>query len=292
MNNIVSPADILFRIKLLFHKERELYAFCHKLLGFAPRHMPTYKLAFMHRSMSSCQGEKRNTNNERLEYLGDAILGAIVADILYTMYPHQREGFLTNTRSKLVKRETLSKIAQEIGLEKVVRPVQTSHYHNSYVYGNALEALIGAVYIDQGYERCKKFVINRIIKPHIDIHNIARTEINFKSKLLEWGQKHHIPIQFDLVETSIDKTNSQQFRSEINIFGRKISEATGYTKKESHQIASEIAIRRIKNDSSLKNEILAQAAMLRREDSADFQTQGANAENMPKGNCSQEVAEN
>ncbi len=258
----MSPNDILFRIKLLFCKDKELYAFCFRLLGFPPRHLSTYRLAFIHRSRSTGNGKGRYTNNERLEYLGDAILGAIVADILYKMFPRKHEGFLTNTRSKIVKRETLSKIAKEMGLDKVVHPIVTSHTHNSYIYGNALEALVGAVYLDQGYERCKTFVEQRIIAPHINIHNIARTEINFKSKLLEWGQKNHVPVNFELVDTSVDGSNNQMFRSMINLCGSPVSEATGYTKKESHQIASEKALQRITSDAVFRNYILTRSKAL------------------------------
>lgn len=258
----MSPNDILFRIKLLFSKDKELYAFCFRLLGFPPRHIGLYRLAFIHRSRSTVIGKERKANNERLEYLGDAILGAIVADILYQMFPRKHEGFLTNTRSKIVKRETLSKIAQKMGLDKVVHPVVTNHTHNSYIYGNALEALVGAVYLDQGYERCKAFVQQRIIDPHINIRSIAHTEINFKSKLLEWGQKYHVPISFELVETSVDGSNSQMFRSMISLCGRPVSEATGYTKKESHQIASKNALHRITTDDDFRNEILTRATAL------------------------------
>lgn len=253
------PNDIWFRIKLLFCKDKELYAFCYQLLGFSPRNIDTYRLAFIHRSQSIEVKHGCCINNERLEYLGDAILGAIVADILYKMYPRKREGFLTNTRSKIVKRETLSKIAQKMGLDKVVHPVITSHTHNSYIYGNALEALVGAVYIDQGYLRCKAFVEDRIIKPYININSIARTEINFKSKLLEWGQKYHVPISFDLVETTVDGTNNQLFRSVIKLCGYPVSEATGYTKKESHQIASQKALKRISEDEAFRQQMLTLA---------------------------------
>lgn len=259
MSNIVSFADILFRIKLLFIKDKELYAFCYHLTGFTPRHLDLYKLAFSHKSRAIALKQKKYANNERLEYLGDAVIGAIVADLLYKMYPRHSEGFLTNTRSKIVKRETLSMIAMKLGLDKVVHPVMTSHSHNSYIYGNALEALIGAVYLDCGYDQCSKFVIKRIIKPHINIRNLARTEINFKSKLLEWGQKHHVPISFELVETTVDGSNSQMFRSVINLCGRPVCEATGYSKKESHQIASKNALKRINRDAEFRNSIITLA---------------------------------
>lgn len=255
----MSLNDILFRIKLLFRKDKELYAFCYKLLGFVPHHIDIYRLAFAHRSQSIALDGRKSGNNERLEYLGDAVLSAIVADILYKMYPRRREGFLTNTRSKIVKRETLSMVAQKMGLDRVVHPVIKNHPHNTHVYGNALEALVGAVYIDQGYERCKTFVIERIITPYIDIRSMARTELNFKSKLLEWGQKYRVPINFELLETTIDGRNNPVFHSVITIFGERVGEATGYTKKESHQRASEQALRRINGDTALHDAILKQA---------------------------------
>ena len=255
----MSLNDILFRIKLLFLKDKELYAFCYRLLGFAPRNIGVYRLAFAHRSQSITVYGHGRGNNERLEYLGDAVLGAIVADMLYKMYPRRREGFLTNTRSKIVKRETLSKIAQKMGLDEVVHPVIKNHPHNTYVYGNALEALVGAVYIDQGYKRCMTFVIDRIIKPYIDIRSMAQTELNFKSKLLEWGQKYRVPIDFELLETTVDGSNNQVFHSLITIYGRPVGEATGYTKKESHQLASKQALRRISEDVELRDEILKKA---------------------------------
>lgn len=254
--------DIYFRIKLLFCKDKELYAFCYNLLGYSPRRLKLYRMAFIHRSQSTSIGGEKHVNNERLEYLGDAILGAIVADILYKMYPRRHEGFLTNTRSKIVKRETLSKIALKMGLDQVVHPIISNHTHNSYILGNALEALVGAVYLDLGYLRCKQIVEQRIIAPYINIRDMARTEINFKSKLLEWGQKHRVPIKFELLETAIDGSNSQMFRSAITLCGCPVSEATGYTKKESHQIASKNALHRISNDESLRDYITTRATAI------------------------------
>ncbi len=249
--------NILSRIKLLFTKDREFYAFCFKLLGFYPGDIRLYHLAFVHRSLPVKLGNGTYANNERLEYLGDAILDAIIADMLYRMFPRKREGFLTSTRSKIVKRESLNKIGIDIGLEAVVRSASHTLSHNSYIYGNAVEALVGAVYLDRGYDKCKRFVIERIIKPHININSIAKTEINFKSRLIEWGQKYHIPIKFDLIETSNDGHNSPIFRSAVFIGDILVSEASGYTKKESHQIASKIAYHRVSANAKFREEIFA-----------------------------------
>lgn len=249
--------NILSRIKLLFTKEREFYAFCFNLLGFYPGDIKLYHLAFVHRSLPVKLGNGTYANNERLEYLGDAILDAIIADMLYRMFPRKREGFLTSTRSKIVKRESLNKIGISLGLEAVVRSASHTLSHNSYIYGNAVEALVGAVYLDRGYDKCKQFVEKRIVEPYININSIARTEINFKSRLIEWGQKYHIPIRFDLIETSNDDHNSPVFKSAVFIGDILASEASGYTKKESHQIASKIAYHRVSTSTQFRDEIFA-----------------------------------
>ena len=122
--------------------------------------------------------------------MGDAILDAIVGDIVYKHFEGKREGFLTNTRSKIVQRETLNKLAVQIGLDKLIKYSTRSSSHNSYMYGNAFEAFIGAIYLDQGYERCKRFLEERIIRPYIDLDKLSKKEVNFKSKLIEWSQKN------------------------------------------------------------------------------------------------------
>ena len=146
------------KIRLLFHRDRESYFCFYRILGFFPRHIHYYKQAVLHKSVFLRSEEGRPLNNERLEFLGDAILDAVVADVLYRHFEGRREGFLTNTRSKIVQRETLNKLAVEIGLDKLVKYTVRSSSHNSYMYGNAFEAFIGAIYMDQGYERCKQFI--------------------------------------------------------------------------------------------------------------------------------------
>ena len=144
-------------------------------------------------------------NNERLEFLGDAILDAIVGDIVYKHFEGRREGFLTNTRSKIVQRETLNKLAVEIGLDKLVKYSTRSSSHNSYMYGNAFEAFIGAIYLDQGYERCKRFMEEKIFKNYIDLDKMSRKEVNFKSKLIEWSQKAKLRFHLSLSSSSLMK---------------------------------------------------------------------------------------
>lgn len=157
-NNTVVLRNQIDKIRLLFHKDRESYFCFYKILGFFPRNIRFYEQALLHKSTSIRSEKGRPLNNERLEFLGDAILDAIVGDIVYKHFEGRREGFLTNTRSKIVQRETLNKLAVEIGLDKLVKYSTRSSSHNSYMYGNAFEAFIGAIYLDQGYERCKQFM--------------------------------------------------------------------------------------------------------------------------------------
>lgn len=161
----------------------------YRILGFYPRNIRLYEQALLHKSTAVRSEKGRPLNNERLEFLGDAILDAIVGDIVYQHFEGKREGFLTNTRSKIVQRETLNKLAVEIGLDKLIKYSTRSSSHNSYMYGNAFEAFIGAIYLDRGYECCKQFMERRIIEPYIDLDKLSRKEVNFKSKLIEWSQK-------------------------------------------------------------------------------------------------------
>ena len=161
-----------------------------------------------------------------------------MGDIVYKRFEGKREGFLTNTRSKIVQRETLNKLAVEIGLDKLIKYSTRSSSHNSYMYGNAFEAFIGAIYLDQGYERCKQFMEQRIINRYIDLDKISRKEVNFKSKLIEWSQKNKISISFDLIESFTDHDGNPVFQSAIKLLGEQIGIGIGYSKKESQQAAS------------------------------------------------------
>ena len=185
-------------------------------------------------------------SNERLEFLGDAILDAIVGDIVYKRFEGKREGFLTNTRSKIVQRETLNKLAVEIGLDKLIKYSTRSSSHNSYMYGNAFEAFIGAIYLDQGYERCKQFMEQRIINRYIDLDKISRKEVNFKSKLIEWSQKNKMEVSFELIEQFLDHDSNPVFQTEVRIEGLPAGTGTGYSKKESQQNAAQMAIKKVK----------------------------------------------
>ncbi len=226
------------------------------MLGFYPRHMQYYRQALMHKSMGmNVEGEKP-LNNERLEFLGDAVLDAVVGEIVYRHFPGKREGFLTVARSKIVKRETLGKLAVQIGLDKLVQYQGSVQQHNSYMAGNAFEALVGAVYLDRGYDACRRFVEKRILAHLIDLDKIAYQEVNFKSKLLEWAQKHHLKLEYDILSEGRDSSGSPVFRTRVLINGVECGRGTGFSKKESHQVASRGALAHIKKDKKLHATLL------------------------------------
>ena len=218
--------------------------------------MPHIQQALLHKSISMRSEKGRPINNERLEFLGDAILDAIVGDIVYRHFEGRREGFLTNTRSKIVQRETLNKLAVEIGLDKLVKYSTRSSSHNSYMYGNAFEAFIGAIYLDQGYDRCKQFMEEKIFKNYIDLDKMSRKEVNFKSKLIEWSQKNKMEVSFELIEQFLDEEYNPMFHTEVRIEGISAGTGTGYSKKESQQNAAQMALKKIK-DAAFKEEVQA-----------------------------------
>ncbi|MCY6330413.1 ribonuclease III [Bacteroides fragilis] len=236
------------KIRLLFCKDRESYFCFYRILGFYPRNIRLYEQALLHKSTAVRSEKGRPLNNERLEFLGDAILDAIVGDIVYQHFEGKREGFLTNTRSKIVQRETLNKLAVEIGLDKLIKYSTRSSSHNSYMYGNAFEAFIGAIYLDRGYECCKQFMQKKIIEPYIDLDKLSRKEVNFKSKLIEWSQKNKMEVSFELIEQFLDKENNPVFQTEVRIEGILGGSGTGYSKKESQQNAAQMALKKIKGD--------------------------------------------
>ena len=252
------------KIRLLFRKDRESYLCFYRILGFYPHNIQIYEQALLHKSSAVRSEKGRPLNNERLEFLGDAILDAIVGDIVYKRFEGKREGFLTNTRSsaasdvykrqfltntrsKIVQRETLNKLAVEIGLDKLIKYSTRSSSHNSYMYGNAFEAFIGAIYLDQGYERCKQFMEQRIINRYIDLDKISRKEVNFKSKLIEWSQKNKMEVSFELIEQFLDHDSNPVFQTEVRIEGLPAGTGTGYSKKESQQNAAQMAIKKVKD---------------------------------------------
>ncbi len=248
--------NLIDRVKLPFRKDKELYSSLYKILGFYPRNIEIYKTALAHKSSAFKTKLGNSVHNERLEFLGDAILAATVSDILYTHYPNKREGFLTSTRSKLVQRETLNQLATELGLDSLLKHSTHSNAHNSYLGGNAFEALVGAIYIDRGYERCKWFVSKRILGRTLDIDGVAQTEVNFKSKVLEWCQKNHLKLEFRMRDTHSIKPDDPDFDCVVLIEGAEAGFGKGFSKKESHQNAAREALSRIRNEQKFVSKLL------------------------------------
>jgi len=246
-------------IKFLFAKEKELYVFIHGITGFYPVNIEYYKLALVHRSMPVKTANGRWANNERLEFLGDAILDAVVGAYLYDKYPNKHEGFLTSTRAKIVQRESLNRIGKAFRLESHVRASSHSSSHNSYISGNAVEALVGAIYLDRGYEACKQFIEEKIIAQHLDLKELVKTERNFKSRLIEWTQKYRVNIEFQLIDTMNDTDGNPIFKTAVLLGGIYAADGSGYSKKESHQDASKKAFERLKKDNIFREQVLSTA---------------------------------
>lgn len=211
----------------------------------------------MHKSVMRRSAKGKPVNNERLEFLGDAILDAIVGDIVYQHFPGKREGFLTNTRSKLVQRDTLNKLAQEMGINQLILSNGRSSSHNSYMGGNAFEALVGALYLDRGYDACMKFMNHRILNQMINIDKVAYKEVNFKSKLIEWGQKNRVKVDFTMLDQKADKTGSPMFGFMVVIEGIEGCSGEGFSKKESQQKASKLTLERLKKEPQFIDAVFA-----------------------------------
>lgn len=207
-------------------------------MGFTPTHLPYYQLALMHRSKI----EELANNNERLEFLGDAILGAIVAEYLFKKHPNQNEGYLTELRSRIVRRETLNNVALRMGLQKLVQYNQNDRgLSRSHIFGNALEALIGAVYLDQGFAKTRSFILKQMIKPYIDLELLETTDTNYKNKLLSWAQRHSHALHFETLEEK-NEGPRKIFTVGIMLNGEVKATGSGYNKKEAGQVAAQKAL--------------------------------------------------
>jgi ribonuclease-3 len=249
--------NIIDRIKLPFRKEKELFSALYNILGFYPHNIGYYKQALMHKSIRKRNDKGKPLNNERLEFLGDAILDAVVGDVVFRQYEGKREGFLTNTRSKLVSRDTLGKVASEMGLGGLLLSAGHSTSHNSYVEGNALEALVGAIYLDRGYEACMWFWEHRILGKYINIDKVAFKEVNFKSKLLEWSQKNRVRMDFQMLKQKKDDNGNPIFSIQVILEGVEGERGTGFSKKEAQQQAAKETLQRLKREPQFVDAVFA-----------------------------------
>lgn len=249
--------NIIDRLRLPFRKDKELLSSLYHIIGFYPHDISFYKMALMHKSVMHRNKKGKPVNNERLEFLGDAILDAAVGDIVYRHFPGKREGFLTNTRSKLVQRDTLNKLAKDMGINDLILSNGHSVSHNNYMGGNAFEALVGAIYLDRGYNACMHFLKNRILTQMINIDKVAYKEVNFKSKLIEWSQKNKVKLEFALVKEGKDENGSPFFSYRVMLEGIEGCAGTGFSKKESQQNASKDTLDKLRKKPQFIEEIFA-----------------------------------
>jgi ribonuclease-3 len=228
--------------KLYLSPNRKYVKKLRLLLGFVPGNLSLYRMAFRHKSVATSVKKGVKNSNERMEFLGDAVLGSVVAEVLFKMYPYKDEGFLTELRSKIVNRANLNQLARKMGFDHLIEydNRMVSNTRQGSLLGDAFEALIGAVYLDKGYDFTKAFLINHIIKSHIDINTLEQTETNFKSKLIEWCQRHGKDISFDLIENQ-EGENTKLFSVNAIIDGEVMGLGKEFSKKNAEKLAAEKA---------------------------------------------------
>ncbi len=225
--------------------------FLKDLIGFYPSNLKLYDLAFIHKSASVTDSQGNLVNNERLEFLGDALLGAVIAEFLYNRFPQQDEGFLTKTRSKLVNREILTHLMHDMGLKVFMTSNTISNIDKSHIYGDALEALIGAIYLDTDYKTTKYFITKRILSEFVNLTEIEQKDSNFKSQLIEWSQKNKQEVVFETNEEPVtDKFKQPIFIARVLVEDKELGKGTGTSKKEAHQNAARETLKIIKGRKS------------------------------------------
>jgi ribonuclease III len=234
--------NLRYRIKLFSSPRKEFYSFIKTLTGFSPLKFKLYDIAFIHRSASYTDAMGNLVNNERLEYLGDAVLGAVVADYLYNRFPGKDEGFLTQLRSRIVNRSFMTQLTFRMGLNRFVLSNTNSVNESSHIYGDVLEAFIGAIYLDNGHAAAKHFIIKKIFSEFVDIDKLEKSDTNYKSQLIEWGQKNKKNVEFETIANPDSGNEKAPFVTDILIDGEKMGSGDGYSKKEAQQNAAKKAI--------------------------------------------------
>ena len=220
-------------------QDRALYEYIHNIFGFYPKNIALYRVAFTHKSMAAETVGSYHVSNERMEYLGDAVLGTAVADYLFHTYPTQPEGFLTEMRSRIVSRVSLNKLSEKLGFGDYIRHAPDNGNNTARsMGGNAFEALMGAIYLDRGYDFAKSVIIIRIGRVHIDIDELQNTDVNFKSKLLEWAQKHKRHLEFRMLE-EIGDGHKKEFHVQVFIDDQPYGDATFRSIRGAEQMAAE-----------------------------------------------------
>lgn len=236
----------------LFHSfkdksdDKSLRLFIENVFGFSPKNIHVYKLAFLHHSVATEINEGRTISNERLEYLGDAILSAIIADYLYKKFPFKDEGFLTQMRSKIVSRNRLNKLAQHLGFNDFIQASNKVGYMNKDVMGNAFEAFVGALYIDKGFKFTKKTIIKKVLGYYLDIDEIESENNNFKSQLIALAQAEKKTVTFKVVEKD-DTNNKNLYTVALYINDVQVALGEDFAIKKAEQNAAENFLKTIHN---------------------------------------------
>lgn len=218
--------------------DKDLYEYIHNIFGFYPKNITLYRVAFTHKSMAVESVGHYHVSNERMEYLGDSVLSTAVADYLFHTYPTQPEGFLTEMRSRIVSRVSLNKLSEKLGFGDYIRHTPDVGNNARSMGGNAFEALMGAIYLDRGFDFAKRIIIERIIKVHLDLEQLQSTDVNFKSKLLEWSQKKRKTLVFQQLE-EIGEGHKKQFHVQIVIDGKPYADAFDRSIRGAEQLAAE-----------------------------------------------------
>lgn len=239
-------------VKFYFSNHKQLFHAIKNIFGYYPGNIFLYKLAFRHKSAA----EKHNgvfVSNERLEYLGDAILSAVVADYLFKIYPFKDEGFLTEMRSKIVSRNQLNKLSHKLGLQNLIKSNLDSVTHSKSFKGDAFEAFIGALYLDKGYNFSRHIIINHIIQVHFDLDKLQQEEMNFKSRLIEWGQKEKREIDFKVKE-EVGNGHNKQYEVELMIDDASYGTARDFAIKGAEKIISERVWNQLEKEGIINDE--------------------------------------
>ena len=224
--------------------ERQFYQVISRITGLQPGNTSLYRLAISHSSVAKENASGTKNSYERLEYLGDSVLGTVVAEYLFKKFPYKNEGFLTDIRSRIVNRESLNKVGKKMGLNQIVEYSGKINLSHKSLYGDVLEALVGAVYLDQGFYPCKKFILTKILDHHFDIEEVVSNTSNFKSLLIEWSQKNNYKLDFIIKEESGNMHN-KEFTAAILVNDEEVSVGKGTSKKRAEQAAAEKACEKL-----------------------------------------------
>ena len=236
---VIEMFDFILRpLRRRFGKDKAFYAAIDDMFGFIPHNIELYKLALIHKSASIELEDGRHINNERLEFLGDAVIESVTSDYLFIEFPEKDEGFMTQLRSKIVSRQSLNRIASKLGLDSYVISNAVGNTTQKHIFGDAFEAMMGAIYLDQGYDFANRLLINKIFKHHLSIDDILRSETDFKSRLIEWCQKNHYTIEFRTDNDHSANMSRPMFHSTVYVDGIAVGHGMGDSKKQAEQNAA------------------------------------------------------